>query len=176
MNASAPNQQALSAAVAQATRQAVEALFRGHADDFYDTVEAHAPSLSAWSWQALSRETQRQGLDSDAALTWSYADSPYAFVGEDFFDEVNRCFAQRPAMDQALSDAAWAVEFEVRLSAMEDALRQVDAQGLFGAGTERDKRAGTVEVLPPDRGNTERAMRLNPPVALAHWLAEAAEP
>jgi len=181
MNASPPNQQALSAAIAQATRQAVETLFREHAEDFYcialiTTGEAHAPFLSAWSWQALSAETRRQGLDSDEALKWSYADSPYAVFGEGCFAEMNRYFAQRPAMEHTLRDAAWAAEFDLRLTAMEDAVRQQDAQGLFGTGAERDKRVVTVEVVPPDRGTTARALWLNPPAAPVHWLAEAAEP
>jgi hypothetical protein len=32
-----------------------------------------------------------------------------------------------------------------------------------------------VEVVPPDRTNTERARRLNPEGALSRWIAEAAE-
>jgi len=32
-----------------------------------------------------------------------------------------------------------------------------------------------VEVMPPDATNVERAIRLNPPAALADWLSEAAE-
>ncbi|WP_369941749.1 DUF4303 domain-containing protein [Xanthomonas medicagonis] len=178
MNASPPNQQARSAAIAQAARQAVEALFREHAQDVSYTAliatgEARAPFLSAWSWQALSAETQRQGLDSDEALKGFYADSPYALFGEGCFAEVHRYFAQRPAVDHTLRDAAWAAEFDLRPTAMEDAVRQLDAQG---PGAERDRRVVTVEGVPPDRGNTERALRLTPPAALVHWLAKAAEP
>lgn len=54
-------------------------------------------------------------------------------------------------------------------------MARLDAEGLFGTGTDRHAVVVTVEV-PSETGNDERAMRLNPPEALTDWLAEAAVP
>jgi hypothetical protein len=55
------------------------------------------------------------------------------------------------------------------------AMAALDREGLFGRGAERERMLINVEVAPPDAGNTERAVRLNPPSALREWLAEASE-
>ncbi|MFI2410671.1 DUF4303 domain-containing protein [Streptomyces sp. NPDC018947] len=57
---------------------------------------------------------------------------------------------------------------------METAVARLDAEGLFGTGADRHRVVVAVEVVPPDTGNDERVLRLNPPEALADWLEEAA--
>jgi hypothetical protein len=74
-----------------------------------------------------------------------------------------------------MEDEDYAREYELRLNVMEAALAELDAEGLFGIGPERDQVVVLVEVMPPDYTNTERARRLNPPSALETWLREAAE-
>ena len=55
-------------------------------------------------------------------------------------------------------------------------MKMLDEEGLFGRGGKRDKMVVLVEVMPPDSGNTERALRLNPAgPALDMWLEEAGE-
>ncbi|UJR83206.1 Hypothetical protein I5071_52720 [Sandaracinus amylolyticus] len=63
----------------------------------------------------------------------------------------------------------------MRLDAMVAAIKQLDAEGLSGVGEARRSIVVNVECMPPDRGDVERAMDLNPPEALTEWLAEAAE-
>jgi hypothetical protein len=70
---------------------------------------------------------------------------------------------------------ASAVEFELRLRAMERALARLDAEGVFGTGARRHRLVINAEVMPPDFTNTERALRLNPEESLKDWLAECAE-
>ncbi|WP_312876375.1 DUF4303 domain-containing protein [Paenibacillus agri] len=51
-----------------AVRTSFHALFdngeRYYYCTLYTTREGHAPSLSAWSWEALEREAARQGEES----------------------------------------------------------------------------------------------------------------
>jgi hypothetical protein len=170
----------LSEAIERATRLAVHKLFAEHPESFYylsliTTGEAHAPFLTAWSEEALDEEAKRQGLPSTDLLKWSYADSPYTCYGEEFFGEVNRLFDERPSMDHTRTEEEWSTEFDLRLTAMEAAMKRLDEQGLFGRGPNRDQLVINVEVMPPDRTNTQRAIRLNPKGALVEWLKEAAE-
>ncbi|MBT9139015.1 MAG: hypothetical protein DDT31_01595 [Syntrophomonadaceae bacterium] len=58
-------------------------------------------------------------------------------------------------MTQTLTEAEWEAEFEFRISAMEETMKHLDTHGLFGAQPERAKLIVNVEVLPPDRINTE---------------------
>ena len=52
---------------------------------------------------------------------------------------------------------------------------ELDNEGLFGTGEQRLKIVINVEVMPPNYGNTLRALRLNPREALNTWLEEIAE-
>ena len=109
-------------------------------------------------------------------LKWSYADSPFCCSGDEYFDLVKVFFAKRPQMSYQMTKEEWAAEYKLRLSAMEKAVTQLDSEGLFGRGEDREAIYVNVEVMPPEYTNTERAHRLNPPEAIAVWLQEAAEP
>lgn len=169
-----PSEADLAQAIAEATRAAATDLFTRRPGRFYyfaliSTGEALPPCLSAWSEEALAETAEPD------ALRWSYADSPFCAYGwEEHFGRVRQLFGERPAMDPA-DEASWSSEFELRFRAMEQALRQLDHEGLFGTGDQRLAIVINAEVMPPDPGNTIRAQRLNPPGALVRWLAEAAE-
>lgn len=55
--------------IADAARTSFRALFengeRYYYCTLYTTGEGHAPSISAWSWEALEVEAARQGVESD---------------------------------------------------------------------------------------------------------------
>lgn len=175
-----PTEEELALAIQEATRQAVSQLFAEHKEAFYylsliTTGEAHAPFLSAWSVEALEVAAANQGV-TPSDLKWSYADSPYTFFGEHFFEEVKRLFSLRVPMDHARSDSERDNEFNARLNAMELAVARLDEEGLFGHGLRRSQLVLNVEIMPPDHTNTDRAKRLNPHDALVEWLIEAAEP
>ena len=163
----------LAEAIAGATRSAVARLFREHPGSYYyvsliTTGEGHAPRLAAWSKEALAEA-------GDETLKWSYADSPYYCFGETYYEPVDSLFARRLDVTYGMTEDEWDEELDARLEAMESALAQLDAEGVFGQGAKRLQVVVNAEVMPPDRTNTERAERLNPPEALVEWLAEVAE-
>lgn len=173
----------LSTLIADAARKSFSELFDTHHEDFYyctliTTGEGLPPAPSAWSWQALERAVSAS-VDPEQArawLKWSYSESPYWLFGEAHFAPVAERFSGLPDPHDLKDPAAFDREVQRRLVAMEDAMKMLDAEGLFGRGDRRDKMVVLVEVMPPDSGNTERALRLNPPgPALDMWLNEAAE-
>lgn len=171
----------LTEAIVEAARRAFSELFSEHPGHYYyctlvTTGEAHPPIVSAWSREALASAVE-QGNDPEAlsALKWSYADSPFCGYGSEYFEPVNALFAQRPRLTPQLSRDEWSAEYQLRVDAMEAALSRLDAEGVFGKGASRSGTVILVEVAPPDRSNTDRALRLNPPEALREWLEEAAE-
>lgn len=165
-----PTEADLADALTAATRAAVTNLFRdnpGHAF-YYVTLttpgEAFGPALSAWSHEALA-----QRADADE-VRYSYADSPFSILGEEHLKPVRDLFAARPAVFD-LDDEASDAEFDLRLRAMETALRRLSDEGLFGAGEARAEILILAEVVPEDEDNVARARRLNPPgSALDAWL------
>jgi hypothetical protein len=169
---------ALSEAMYRAAKSAFQALFRAHPEHFYycslvTSGMANVPGLTAWSKEALhaavSNESDPEGAMRD--LKWSYGESPYFCFGEEYFRPVEALLLGRPRLDEGV----WEEEFDLRLEAMEAAMRRLDEEGVFGSGTQRERVLINVEVMPPDWTNTERAKRLNPPEALRDWLAENSE-
>lgn len=166
-----PTEADLADALTKATRAAVTDLFRdnpGHTF-YYVTLttpgEAFGPALSAWSHEALAQRT-----DADE-VRYSYADSPFSISGEEHLKPVRDLFAARPEVFE-LDDEASDAEFELRLRAMETALRRLAEEGLFGADETRAEMLILAEVVPDDVDNVARARRLNPPgPALDAWLA-----
>ena len=74
-------------------------------------------------------------------------------------------------------DELYETEWEVRIELMEEAMKRLDASGLFGTGKERECVVINVEQAPPDGDGAEydRALRLNPPSALVSEYLEACE-
>ncbi|RXZ81012.1 DUF4303 domain-containing protein [Paenibacillaceae bacterium] len=179
--------EALAAEIAGAARMSFRTLFENDERYYYCTLfttgEGHAPSISAWSWEALEREAARQGDESDTPgstiaelIKWSYADSPYCCFRDENFDDVKQLFIARPAMAELEAEERNR-EFEFRLKAMELAMNMLDDEGVFALNQPRESVCVLVEVMPPDEINTEIALRLNQAdsPAMQAWLAEAAE-
>ncbi|MFC3451629.1 DUF4303 domain-containing protein [Amycolatopsis speibonae] len=167
-----PTEADLADALTTAARAAVTNLFRdnpGHTF-YYVTLttpgEAFGPALSAWSHEALAQRT-----DADE-VRYSYADSPFSILGEQHLKPARALFAARPEVFDIADDDASDAEFDLRLRAMETALRRLSDEGLFGVGEARTGALALVEVVPDDEENIARARRLNPPgPALDAWLA-----
>lgn len=107
---------------------------------------------------------------------WDSADSPYAVYGYDeFFCEVGVLLEQRAS--KLSHDELYETEWEVRIDLMEEAMKRLDASGLFGTGKERECVVINVEQAPPDGDGAEydRALRLNPPSALLSEYLETCE-
>ncbi len=168
--------------IAHAARLAVQRLFKDNPDDtFYycslvTTGEGHTPCLTAWSKEALDKAVAAEsgGNELRAELKWSYADSPFYPYAEDCFEEVQREYISRSEAGDRDSTSS-PVELELRLRAMEAAMAELDAEGLFGTGARRLGIVIGAEVMPPDNTNVDRMRRLNPPEALTEWLTQAAE-
>ncbi|NBH03493.1 DUF4303 domain-containing protein [Amycolatopsis sp. SID8362] len=166
-----PSEEDLVDALTKAVRASVAELFLDNPGQtfYYITLttpgEAFGPALSAWSQEALA---ERSSPDD---VRYSYPDSPFSIVGEEYLAPVRRLFAARPEVFDLVGDASDA-EFDLRLRVMETALRTLDSEGLFGAGEARSNVLVLAEVVPGDAGNAARARRLNPPgPALEAWLA-----
>lgn len=153
----------------------VKVLFEKYSDEnFYyialiTSGEAHSPILSAWSYEALSRQAVSE--QDRNLIKWSYADSPYTMYENCFFREVDEIFSLRDKNEINIK------EFDFRIEAMTEAMRQADIEGIFGVGDSRLNLLINVEVMPPDETNTERAIKLNPVNSkiLPIWLEEAGE-
>ncbi|MDQ0048460.1 hypothetical protein J2T18_002760 [Paenibacillus polymyxa] len=179
--------EALAAEIADVARASFRTLFENGERYYYCTLftsgEGHAPSISAWSWEALEREAARQGEGSDTPgstiaelIKWSYADSPYCCFRDEDFDDVKQLFMERPSIAELEADE-WNREFDSRLKAMELAMKMLDDEGVFALNQPRESVCVLVEIMPPDEINTEIALRLNQAEspAMQAWLAEAAE-
>ncbi|MDO7906241.1 DUF4303 domain-containing protein [Paenibacillus sp. JX-17] len=96
--------------------------------------------------------------------------------GDENFDGIKQGFAERPSIAELEADE-WNCEFELRLKAMELAMEMLDDEGIFALNQPRESVCILVEVMPPDKINTEIALRLNhkESPAMQAWLAEAAE-
>ena len=176
-----PTQDMLRDALISAVRIALAELKKTNEHLYYvvlmTTGEALAPVLCAWSSEALQRAADASlSPEIPSDLKWSCMDAPYFDIGREAFEPVRALFAARPAMDPFMPEADWAEEYAIRLGAMEEALRALDAEGFFGTGSARETVLINVEVIPPDYSSTLRARRLNPRAALARWRSEAADP
>lgn len=177
-----PTENDLTEAIVKAARKAISKLFSEYLENFYycsliTNEEGSSPILVAWSKEALERVLLEENDPENALLEikWSYADSPYFAYGEEYFDKVKKLFSDRPNMRYEMSGHDWNNELQVRIEAMEKAMRQLDNEGLFGRGDERLDIVINAEIMPPDNDNTKRGLRLNPIEALTDWLVEAAE-
>lgn len=167
--------------IEKAAGMAFQQLFSNNENYYYcsliTTGEALSPFIVAWSHEALERYLSENNCDeSDIGfIKWSYADSPYLDFGGEYFSRVKELFLQRPEINYSTSEKEWGKEFELRLNSMEKAMANLDKKGLFGRGNIRNGVVINVEVIPPDYGNTLRAIRLNPEESLLEWLEEVAE-
>lgn len=166
--------------IKQASQKAILSLFSNHKEQFYycsliTDGFANCPILSAWSWEALERETQKDNNVEEAKyyLKWSYADSPYCMYGNEYFSDIRKIFDQRNSLIHTEKERQ--NEFYIRMNSMERAMFELDEEGLFGTGKQRLGIVINVETMPPDYENTKRAIRLNPKAALDDWLEEIAE-
>ncbi len=159
------------------TRLAFSELF-GNKEHFYYCVllvtgEGYAPTISAWSWEALNRECAKQGAEHlRGEFMWSYADSPYYAFGKELFLPVQHHLSLRPSIDE-LSDEEWDKEWQDRMLAYERAMKNLDEEGFWGQGETRKQVYINVESMPIEEADISRAIRLNPSSEiLKDWLSD----
>lgn len=166
--------------IQNATKKALSELFKEHRERFYycsliTTGEGLCPIISAWSYEALDRvANEGDNVEEEKYyLKWSYDETPYFAYGEEYFQEVNRLFLERMRLLKTQKEKE--EEIKLRINSMEEAMHNLDMEGMFGSGEERMMIVINAEFMPPDYTNTERALRLNPKEALSEWLEEIAE-
>lgn len=154
-----------------AFQNAVTSLRIEHDEKFYYYAfifdEGLHPYISAWTYEALENSfIDNQIKETDKGWwKWDYADSPYAVYGYDeYFAEVSKLLDERAS--KMTLDELYDVEWNVRISSMEETLKRLDGDGFFGTGETRKNIIINVEVAPPDYSEYERAIRLNPESAL----------
>ena len=143
-------------------------------DEFYyyvlwTTVVAHRPAPCACSKQGLERTFAQYLSDSSdettpADLRWSEADSLYDCFVDEHFTDVAELFNDLGDPYERSDELNHSI-FESIVLAMSD----LDNEGFFGEGTEREKVVINV-TMPGDESEdelVERARRLNPKSALA---------
>lgn len=153
-------------------------LYKNNEHYYYITLTtdggANTPCISAWSYEALNKSSDDE--EEKEMIKWSYADSPYCCWKQEEFDKVSELLGARVNIWD-LEDEAFEIECKKRFSAMEEAMKQLDKQGLFEMNQNRMDVVVLVEVAPPDITNTERAYRMNNVISdiFNEWLEEAAE-
>lgn len=153
-------------------------LFRNGEHFYYITLTtdggANTPCISAWSYEALRRSSTDE--EERKMLKWSYADSPYCCWKQEAFEAVEALLLSRGNVWE-MDAGAFERECRLRLASMEEAMKCLDRDGIFGINQERDAVMVLAEVMPPDGTNTERAYRMNRADSkiFAEWLEEAAE-
>ncbi|MBN9629181.1 MAG: DUF4303 domain-containing protein [Actinobacteria bacterium] len=163
-------------AVREAARSAWDDLRSVHpSESFYyfglaTTAQSHRPAPTAASYDGLARTVagyRHQGVELlPDELRWSELESPFAFFGDTHFHEVERLF---DGLGDPFERSA-AVNGRLR-EAMVAALADLDADGVFGVGAQRE--AVVVNVTVPGDGDAAlelaSARRLNPPAALDRY-------
>ena len=163
-----------------AFKNAVTSLRTQYNEKFYYFAfvfdEGLHPYISAWSYEAYEKSVIENQINEEDKTwwKWDYADSPYAVYGYDeFFFEVNKLLDERT---KKLSvDDLYDIEWDIRISSMEEVLRRLDKEGFFGVGEIRKDVIINVEVAPPDSNEYERAIRLNPQTVLLYEYLETCE-
>lgn len=155
----------LARAIADATRAALSELPGSVADDLC----------------AVALVTTGDGLRPYLTVTvdvderWDLAASEFALIGDEHFEALRDVWDARGDLYE-LDDEALDVEFAVRLATLEEALRLLDIEGVFGAGEARQQVLLLVATMPPDPSDAAYARRLNPDgPRFRDWLREASE-
>lgn len=155
----------------KAFQNAVTSLRAQYNENFYYFAfvfdEGLHPYISAWSYEAYEKSVIENQINEEDKIwwKWDYADSPYAVYGYDkFFLEASKLLDERA--DKLSADDLYDIEWNVRISSMEEVLRRLDEDGFFGVGEIRKNVIINVEVAPPDCNEYKRAIRLNPQTTL----------
>lgn len=156
----------LTEAILIAAKKSFLSLFENDEQYYYCTLlttgEGPFPVISAWSYEALQRETCQASdpQEEKELIKWSYADSPYYNYGENNFEIVKAILSERPNIDE-LEIEEWDRELGLRLLSMELAMKKIDEDGVFSLNQPRESVLIVAELMTPDKINAEIASRLN---------------
>jgi len=186
-----PSMDELKEAIKIAVRNAVKELFKINENFYYlvliTTGAADFLYLSAGSTEGLEKilkqYVEKYGYNPNnptlkPSLKWSYADTPYNGFGyEKYFKDVESLFSLRPQMsdfddldlEEDIIDEKCSEEYNLRLKAMELALKELDEEDVF---ERKGKRKHLLINVSPDYINTTMLLRLNDAEALKEILTD----
>lgn len=102
--------------------------------------------------------------DPDEGDPWDIPDSPHVVLGDEHFEALTAAWDATPDV------------FADRMATLEEALRTLDIEGLFGSGAARENLLLQVTTMPPDLDDAGYVRRLNADSPLLQqWLTEASE-
>ncbi|QRY81241.1 DUF4303 domain-containing protein [Pseudomonas sp. PDNC002] len=168
---------ALRSAIREAARLAFSLVRADHAHQrFYyfalvTTAKAACPVPCACSVEGLIStltEYRQNGYYYDVEdLRWSVVDSPYFLYGDEYFEGVREMF-DMPGHGATRPNNMRGKDIALRLTAMEGALHDLDREGFFGKGEDREKVVINVVMTEgeQDRIMFARAGNLNPAKSL----------
>lgn len=138
------------------------------------------PYISAKSYEVLETYFQEHELDEDEQrwYKWSGAESPYEAYGwDEYFARYVDVLCEREQAARQCKNVheAYCREIQLRIDSAEEAMRRLDAKGIFGKGSAREKVVVTVERLPSEKANYDRAVRLNQTGLIQAFLEENAD-
>ena len=134
------------------------------------TGEGFTPCLSA----SCEEDINQTDFTTDKDVRFSEENSTHYAIGyETHFKEVTKLLNTRPTIDD-LSLDDWQIEWDMRMSALVDALIELDSNGVFSKTQPRQNILVTAECLPPDDSDIERAKLLNRSdnLILKQWLED----
>nr|WP_314804175.1 DUF4303 domain-containing protein [uncultured Capnocytophaga sp.] len=168
--------EALSQLIYKCAKEAFLELFKNK-EHYYNCVllalaEGYAPILSAWSYEALDREIPKHPKEEIWLYKWNFADSPYYAFGEEYFKPVQSLLDTYPSIFDMEDEDEIEREFELRVSAMVQAMQKLDQEGIFSINQPREQVYINVECIPNDNSDVDRALLLNEAKNIQEWLKD----
>ena len=168
--------EALSPLIYKCAKEAFLELFKNK-EHHYNCVllapaEGYAPILSAWSYEALDREIPKHPKEEIWLYKWNFADSPYYAFGEEYFKPVQSLLDTYPSILEMEDEDEIEREFELRISAMVQAMQKLDQEGIFSINQPREQVYINVECIPNDNSDVDRALLLNEAKNIQEWLKD----
>ena len=168
--------EALSQLIYKCAKEAFLELFKNK-EHYYNCVllapaEGYAPILSAWSYEALDREIPKHPEEEIWLYKWNFADSPYYAFGEEYFKPVQSLLNTYPSIFDMEDEDEIEREFELRVSAMVQAMQKMDQEGIFSINQPREQVYINIECIPNDNSDVDRALLLNEAKNIQEWLKD----
>jgi len=122
--------------------------------------------------EALSQLIYKCAKEAFLEYKWNFADSPYYAFGEEYFKPVQSLLDTYPSIFEMEDEDEIEREFELRVSAMVQAMQKMDQEGIFSINQPREQVYINVECIPNDNSDVDRALLLNEAKNIQEWLKD----
>ena len=120
----------------------------------------------------MDREIPKHPKEEIWLYKWNFADSPYYAFGEEYFKPVQSLLNTYPSIFDMEDEDEIVREFELRVSAMVQAMQKMDQEGIFSINQPREQVYINVECIPNDNSDVDRALLLNEAKNIQEWLKD----